>query len=193
MDGLQEAPAFRKEGQIPRPLVIGILGVAGSGKTLVSKHLSDRYGYRRTRFADPIKQMLRAIGLTEEEVDGDSKSRPIPRFGGATPRHMMQTLGTDWGRKMVSAEMWVEVWRREAEASTVPIVVDDVRFLNEAQAVRSLCGVLWRVHRPGLASSDAHVSEKQNRMISEDIQIVNATDIPALIASVDAVMEAGCR
>lgn len=52
---------------------------------------------------------------------------------GATPRSLMQMIGTDWGRKMIREDLWIDLWRREVAA--VPegevIVIDDCRFPNE--------------------------------------------------------------
>ena len=31
------------------------------------------------------------------------------RWGGKTPRYLMQTLGTEWGRMMVDGDLWVEL------------------------------------------------------------------------------------
>ena len=169
------------------PRVIGILGVAGSGKTLVSKHLSEQHGYTRMRFADPIKRMLKALGLTDEQLDGDAKMTGLPQFGGATPRAMMQSLGTEWGRRQVYGDIWINVLRAEAMRCTTPLVVDDVRFPNEATLIKDMGGVLWRVYRPGLNTMD-HASERAQRAILEDVLINNATSIPALYSSVDHLL-----
>ncbi len=166
------------------PRIVGVLGVAGSGKTLVAKHLVERYGYTRLRFADPIKRMLKELGLTDEQLDGDAKMTPMPMFGGATPRGMMQTLGTEWGRRHVYSDIWINVLKAELARCTTPVVVDDVRFVNEGALISQAGGTLWRVVRPGLNTMD-HASERAQRQIEEDVLLLNATTIPALFASVD--------
>lgn len=171
---------------MPAP-IIGLLGIAGSGKTLVAKHLVDEYGYHRTRFADPLKTMLRALGLTEAEVDGDHKMRPMERFGGVTPRHMMQTLGTEWGRRRIHPDLWVDAWKVAVANLPGPIVVDDVRFPNEAAAVWAMGGEVWRVFRPGIGTIE-HFSEQVGTKIAENELLANATTIPALLRSVDTLM-----
>lgn len=171
------------------PKIIGILGYAGSGKTLVAKHLVERYGFRRTRFADPLKNMLKlGLGLTDDEVDGDLKMAPMERFGGVTPRHMMQTLGTEWGRWAVYPEIWVDAWLNSARSLDGALVVDDVRFPNEAKAIRELGGTLWRVYRPGVGMM-VHPSETALGEIEVDALINNATSIPALLNSVDHLVK----
>jgi hypothetical protein len=39
------------------------------------------------------------------------------------------------------------------------VVVDDVRFPNEAQLIKSMGGQLWRIERPGLTDATGHSSE----------------------------------
>jgi|688.fasta_scaffold50222_7 hypothetical protein len=169
-------------------MIIGIVGVAGSGKTIVARHLVEVAGYRRLAFAAPLKRMLKAgLGLTDEQLDGDHKQRVDPVLGSRTPRYLMQTLGTEWGRRMVGPDVWSRVWTRDAAAMGGNIVADDVRFSNEADAIRALGGVVWRVHRPGLMI-DQHASERAGRRIEEDELIMNATSIPELIRSVDALI-----
>lgn len=170
-------------------VLIGIIGVAGSGKTLVAKHLIDRYGFARRRFAEPIKRMLRSgLGLSDAQLDGADKLQTLPEFGGATPRLLMQTLGTDWGRRHVHPDIWVECWRRDVLAAGSLVVCDDVRFPNEAAAVKALGGTLWRVYRPGLNTMD-HASERSQRDLVEDALLNNATTIGDLLRSVEVLAE----
>lgn len=169
--------------------IIGIIGLAGSGKTIVAKHLAENYGYTRTRFAEPIKKMLKyGIGLTDDEIDGRLKEEPMERFNGMTPRYMMQTLGTEWGRRRLYGNIWVDAWSDFAGKVDGPVAVDDVRFSNEAKAVHDLGGVLWRVHRPGVEIM-RHPSEVAMQGIKEDRYIMNSTTISSLLRSVDALME----
>lgn len=170
-------------------IIIGIVGIAGSGKTLVARHLVERHGFHRTRFAGPLKEMIKAgLGLTDEQLDGDQKNAPIPWAGNCTPRHLMQTLGTEWGRRMIHSDLWINRWREVvAQSSAERIVVDDVRFPNEAGAVVDVGGSIWRVVRPGLTTMD-HPSERAQKQIAENTLINNATTIAEMIRSVDAVV-----
>lgn len=171
-------------------IVIGVVGIAGSGKTLVSKHLVNKHRFTRLRFAGPLKEMLKAgLGLTDEHLDGAMKSEPLPELGGVTPRHLMQTLGTEWGRKLVHPELWTHRLRYLIEQQDDGLfVVDDVRFPNEAACIRSVGGVLWRVVRPGLALGN-HISERAQSSIDEDVLVNNALDIASLLRSVDALVQ----
>lgn len=166
-------------------LLIGIVAPAGSGKTVVAKHLQDRHGFTRMRFAHQLKAMLKVgLGLTDEQLDGADKTVPLPQFGGCTPRHIMQTLGTDWGRRMVHSDIWTNAWRAQVRGVAGAVVVDDVRFPNEAAAIRAEGGILWRVVRPGQSVAE-HVSERMLREISTDETLVNDVNLPDLIEKVE--------
>ncbi|EHJ97684.1 AAA family ATPase [Agrobacterium tumefaciens] len=143
------------------PPVIALTGLAGSGKSTASKYLVEKHGYQLVKFAGPLKDMLRAIGLSEAQIEGELKEEPCEWLQGATPRHAMQTLGTQWGRTCIGPSFWIELWVRRVNliiAEGGRVVVDDCRFPNEADEVRKLGGVVWRiVGRGGIAGS--HESE----------------------------------
>ena len=142
------------------PLVV-LTGSAGSGKSTVASALAAMYGARVVKFASPLKAMLRAIGLADAHIEGELKEKPCDLLGGQTPRHAMQTLGTEWGRGLISNDIWVEAWTREvlgvlAEGSCV--IVDDCRFENELDAALSMGGYVLRLERDG-AGAGNHASE----------------------------------
>lgn len=153
------------------PDVVAFTGLAGSGKSTAAQYLVDRYGYTRVRFAGPLKDMMRAIGLSEDQIDGDLKEKPCAWLQGRTPRHAMQTLGTEWGRECLGKDFWIELFVRSANiiiADGGRVVVDDCRFPNEAVAVRKLGGDIFKVEgRGGIAGG--HVSEKGIGAIVDDV------------------------
>jgi len=139
------------------PPVIAVTGPAGSGKSTVSDYLATRYGYTKTKFAEPLKSMMRALGLTDAQIEGDFKETPAPQLGMKTPRYAMQTLGTEWGRKCMGEDFWLDLWAINASMFN-RVIVDDCRFPNEAAAVRRMGGRVIRLDgRGGIAGS--HVSE----------------------------------
>lgn len=134
--------------------IIALIGAAGSGKTTVSKRLQG-YSFARFRFAGKLKAMLRVFGLTEAQVDGDEKEIPAAILCGKTPRHAMQTLGTEW-RDMIAPEMWTKALEYEINdhirarmSLGLPafIVIDDLRFPHEAEMIRRIGGEVWCIRR----------------------------------------------
>jgi hypothetical protein len=152
------------------PLVklIGLSGAAGSGKSTAAQYLHDAHRYQRKRFAQPLKDAMRRIlqgamlddHTIERMIEGDLKEVPTPVLLGKTPRHAMQTLGTEWGRHCIGEDFWVNLMRHALDTSKrgALIVIEDVRFDNEAALIRSFGGRIIRMEgRGGIAGS--HVSE----------------------------------
>jgi hypothetical protein len=164
-------------------MLIGLTGLAGSGKSEVAGVLMNEFGFVRVKFADPLKNMLRTMlrgmGHIDEDVErmieGDLKEAMIPELG-VTPRHLMITLGTEWGRNQVREDLWIRLWKAAAEMEG-RVVADDVRFPNEVDAIRAAGGQVWRVHRPGVVAS-SHVSEQLN--VEPDLTLYNSRSLADL-------------
>ena len=168
--------------------VIAFTGLAGSGKTTAAHYLVEHHGFVRTRFADPLKAMLRALGLGEAEIDGELKETPSALLGGRTPRHAMQTLGTEWGRFCIGEDFWIKHWQaRAADCLDLGgrVVVDDCRFANEAAAIRTLGGIVVRVAgRGGIAGE--HASEAMD--FPSHVTVGNDGAIDAFFARVGSLV-----
>ena len=173
-------------------MLVGITGYAGPGKTTAAGSLMQN-GYYRLRFADPIKEMVAILGLTSGQLDGDQKEEPTALLGGKSPRYAMQTLGTEWGRNLVSPTIWIDILRRRAQEMRVvgqPVVVDDVRFPNEAEAIKEVGGFLIRVVRPEqfLPIGMSHASEFSIGTLDVDHTIYNDSSIVELKKQVSDVV-----
>jgi hypothetical protein len=157
--------------------LIGITGLAGGGKTTAANLLLSRAKDScRIPLAEPIKQMCLALGLTEEMVYGDRKGTPVPGLGDITPRRIMQTLGTDWGRKMIHQDLWVLPWRvsvrRAFEDGHKLVVCDDVRFHNEVRFIKRMGGKVIRVSSDRVQQT-GHESESYITELDVDAEIEN--------------------
>lgn len=174
-------------------MLIGLCGPAGSGKSTAALHLVEHHGFTRVRFAGPLKAMMRALGCTEEEVDGALKEAPCALLGGRTPRQAMQWLGTEWGRQMIAPDLWLRAWAAEANRYRL-VVCDDVRFPNEEAAIRSRGGIIVRIECPWAASAGSgHASEQQP--IRADLVVRNAVrgdPGPMIESVVGLVLHGGC-
>ena len=151
--------------------LIGLTGAAGAGKDTVA-NMIDAKGHNGRQypeyvsFAAPIKGMIASLLLhwnIEHHVLTDRilKEQTIAGLG-ASPRKLMQTLGTEWGRNLISETIWLDTAERrivKALQEGRMAVVTDVRFPNEAQLIHRLGGVVWKIERPGIESVAAHVSE----------------------------------
>lgn len=176
--------------------IVAFTGLAGSGKSTAAAYLAT-LGYTRTRFAAPLKAMLRAlyvnVGLEDAEIDrrieGDLKEAPDPLLAGRTPRYAMQTIGTEWGRDLIGYNFWVDLWAARV-AGEGKFVVEDCRFANEATAVANAGGIIIRVNAPwaGSASGAGHSSEGLNVIPHAVVENSDWDDLRPLHAQIDAIL-----
>lgn len=129
--------------------VVAFYGVRGSGKTSAAQYFFKHGGFVKMSFASTIRDMLRALAVPEEYLEsGANKMTPIPELGGLTFREAAISLGTKWGREMVSDDIWADALIRRIQRSTDSrIVVDDLRFLNELNALKSIGATVIMVYR----------------------------------------------
>ena len=176
-------------------MLIGITGPAFSGKDTIANHLCWSHGYFCESFADPLRTGLEAMfGLQESHFDREHKEQVIEWIG-KSPRELLQTLGTQWGRDLVNRQIWCRHMHRRLQDYPPwckNIVIPDVRFVDEARFIHSHGGVIWRVIRPG-AETTAHsdrTSEQEQRRIVADVELLNDGTIEALQRAVDAALQA---
>ena len=151
----------------PPSLIALAAHAPGSGKTSIALILEEE-GFVRLPLAEPVKQMaaalLQGLGMEPEQVHNHlyvDRAALIPVLD-VSGRHLLQTLGTEWGRQQIHPKIWIKHWQRRAEicrAGGQRIVVDDVRFPDEADAIRQLGGQVWLVERPGINYRGGHASE----------------------------------
>ncbi len=171
--------------------IIGLLGPAGGGKSHGAEWFRQEHKFTLVKMATPLKNMLRGLGLTHEHIEGKLKEEPCAILSGKSPRFAMQTLGTEWGRQIMDQDFWVNAWK-ETSRDFPRVVVDDVRFANEAQAIRDMGGTLIRV-RPAVdkqpqMDNATHASETESNAIPVDFEIPNDYG-PDFVFLLDDVLE----
>lgn len=136
-------------------LVLGLVGATGSGKTTIADFLGSEHGFEKFHMGRPLKDMLRALGLSEEAIAGrpEERAAPQPILDGKSARFALSTLGTDWGRNMISERLWAnavqaKISRRLSEPDVRPIVIDDLRFRSDWEVVSAFDGLIVRIRRP---------------------------------------------
>lgn len=170
--------------------LIALCGLAGSGKSTAADYLIDEHDFHRVKFAGPLKSMLKALGLNHDHLEGKLKEVPCELLGGRTPRHAMQSLGTEWGRELITPELWVNAWTHKAQDYLdrgFNVAVDDCRFPNELRAVQKLGGVTVMIERPGTASVESHISEQH--ALETDITLVNDESVADLYAKLNSILK----
>jgi hypothetical protein len=146
-------------------ILVGLNGYARSGKDTFAEIASNAFPCASLSFAEPMRRFVcELMDIPRSELDS-IKEEPCMLFGGNTPRYVLQTMGTEWGRGMISDTLWVDVTMNKAKSMIDRNIVDvvfvtDVRFENEAKAIKDAGGIIISVERPDVKISESgHASE----------------------------------
>lgn len=197
-------------------MIVGFVGLIGSGKDTAADHLVTAWDFKRDSFANTLKDAVANIfhwdrellqGQTaesrawREEVDDWWAERlGIPHL---TPRWVLQFFGTDVCRDNFSNDIWVASLERKLMGTKDNIVISDVRFPNEIWAIKNAGGTIIRIQRgplpawwdtarstPGIGSiPDVHASEWAWVSEGEDYVIHNDGDIADFYVSINKVID----
>lgn len=151
-------------------LIIGLHGKAGSGKDAIANAIClANSNYERFAFADPIRQACNVMfgWSTDKLKDFEFKESVDPVFN-VTPREVMQLLGTEFGRS-INPDLWVLILTNKIK-DLHDVVITDVRFENEAEAIRELGGVIIHVVTTTPEATTSHSSHVSERGIERHYQ-----------------------
>ena len=171
--------------------VIGLHGRARSGKDTVANFILAKRGGYIYSFADPIRAMLMPLGIDmRDPYWQDHKEDVIPALG-TSPRRLMQTLGTEWGRDIVNPELWLILAKQRLMNFGAGMIVADVRFENEAEWIRSQGGRILHIERPDAKVVAEHVSESGVVFKPDegDVKIMNGGTLQELQNAVHGVLD----
>lgn len=178
--------------------LIGLSGYARSGKDTIADALVVTHGYTKTSFADPMREALLRLNPT---IDMDGYRLPLRdavRLAGwdalksmsGELRPLLQRMGTDVGRDMLGQDIWVE-YAMSRLAPGQRTIFADVRFPNEADAIKLHGGQVWRVERPGVEPANDHISEHALDDYDFDQVIVNDVTLANLFIKVGYLAQGG--
>lgn len=168
--------------------LIGLSGYARSGKDTAAAALIEA-GWERRAFADTLREFLYAVNpVIPIKGKPYRLARLVDAYGWEAVkvahdevRELLQRLGTDAGRKILGENVWVTA---TLAGITQPTVVTDVRFPNEADAVRARGGLVVRVLREGTGPVNGHVSETALDDYDFDTYLVNVATVRDLQQSI---------
>lgn len=172
-------------------LLIGLTGVARSGKDTAASVIEQGFGFGGYSLADPIRLGLEAmLGVPFNSLTSDAPNREkvLEPFG-KSPRQMLQTLGTEWGRELVHEDIWLMAADRHIAASSARgVVIRDIRFDNEAEWLANKGGILIKIDRPDATSINEHKSEAGVSMRHIDFTIHNDSTLPVFKMRVESTV-----
>ena len=133
--------------------LIGISGKKKTGKTTIAEYIQSLYPDRVViiSFADSLKdEVCEAGGITRKFLEDNKDDF----------RLILQGWGTDFRRKHHGTDYWIRKYLSKMLRLTNNAIVisPDMRFVNEAEAVQGINGILWRVQN-SVDSFDTHISE----------------------------------
>lgn len=176
-------------------MIIGLSGYAQSGKDSVAGVLVERHGYRRIAFADKLRDVALAVDpIVEAGNFGPWRlSGYVHHFGWDDAkvnypevRRILQALGTAV-RDHVDPWAWVKAALNDVDTDE-DVVISDVRFRNEAEAITARGGLMVRVRRPGVGPVNGHASEHDLDEWTFDYSLNNTGTLDELADVVDVVM-----
>jgi hypothetical protein len=147
-------------------LKLAVIGKAGAGKSAIAEKLCDK-GYIRLSFASKVKEI--AWDILQKPLD---KTQP-------KDREFLQKLGTDLARAY-DPDVWIRhfqtAYRKWLKYGKTDFVVDDARFVNEVEYLRSEGFVVVRVTGRGysMGALGNHVSETQLDAYKADFEVDNS-------------------
>lgn len=160
------------------PPIIGLCGGIGAGKDTVADALEE-LGYHRLSFALALKDAVASMfpWVPARHFFGTQKEKAELLFLGRngtqwTGRRLLEVVGTDYMRAIMP-DIWVRATIYEVDQEPEKLwVVSDVRFPNEAEAIRERGGVIWEVIREdGPQETTGHASDTAWRDMPKDAQL----------------------
>lgn len=144
--------------------------------------------------ASPVKgiaiEFLMNLGYSRksaEELVFNHKDAIIPEVNKSV-RYILQTIGTEWGRNCIGTNTWVDILLQKAVFKN-KTVVDDVRFLNEAKAIKDAGGLMWKLVRPEVNLVTGHASEGSlDNYNGFDFIVINDESLDKLYRQIDGIV-----
>lgn len=126
-------------------MIIGLVGRSRVGKDTVASFFEGTHKVRR--LAQPVKDACKVLyGWSDVEVESAVKEQVDPRWG-VTPRFAMVHL-TQSMRQCMGANFFTKSFFDSWDGS--PIVIPDVRFIEDIQEIHKRGGVTIKITRKGV-------------------------------------------
>lgn len=141
-------------------MIIGLSGPKGGGKDTIGKGLAEIFHLEVDRFAAKLYDMARAFdpeihpAMSHAKKDGFLLNDP--ELG--TRRAFLEKLGTEFGRNLINEGLWIK--GTMDRVGILPTVLVDVRYPEEAEAIRDRGGVVVHLRPDWVSFGGEHPSDR---------------------------------
>lgn len=185
--------------------IIAFMGYKGSGKSTAAAYVQRQIERNPVStaltlsFAGPIKRMCAQVFGTALDVDRRffygsqlEKEAEIPQIPGWSGRTIMQHIGTE-GFREVHKEVWAKYAVNDAlqkitRGGYTHIIFDDLRFHEEANAVKTAGGIVVKITGGYTEPADTHESETTWSTIVSDRTIDNSGPVEHLYRNLNLLL-----
>ncbi len=149
-------------------LIIGLSGLAGSGKTTACNALQKEFDCDYFHMADTLKDLCRHLfDLTDEQVNGPGKDIVDERYG-VTPREIILRLNDPC--RGIDPDVWImaclkKIVTKENKARIA--IVDGCRYANEFPKLQDWGGKVIRIKKVRQLPPSTHASEAGHAKIPD--------------------------
>jgi len=165
--------------EVPAAETLAVVGPSGSGKSTLLNIIGslDRPTSGSVRLGDTVITNL---------AGGELQKCTVPL------RQLWQQIGTEIGRA-ADSELWVKLLQVQIVAlrrfaGVTKFVVPDIRFQNEAAAIKAWGGTLVRIARQSAPTGETHASEVELHEIVDDYLVHNDGTVPELCEKLHKVL-----
>jgi len=173
---------IRKEyPKLPKNLIIGFTGYAGSGKDTAGKILCEHYGFKRLSFADKLKEEVATAFSIDLNYFHDVKLKDTPLLDMpiVINNFTLEALGEDilinhkyYTPRLLCIyyaaclkgqdnDVWIKKVNRQLSGDYGRVIITDVRYLNEADWIKKRFGYVLRISKGHEDGVLMHESETQ--------------------------------
>lgn len=122
-------------------MILGLSGKKGTGKTLAADYLVRDAGFTKVSFASKLKELSKQLfHFSQADLYGETKETPFKEYDW-TPRDFMIKLGH------FARYYEPNYWIKSVDLSARRVVIDDMRFINEAEFLKTKGAKLIRIER----------------------------------------------
>lgn len=151
------------------PVLLGLVGPSGTGKTCITKRLAKKHGFVITHAGYPVKDALQhGFGLDPEQVHGLRKGEPAGQLGGVKPKIVLDHVGEAIAKHAPNATaIALHSKLKEMSANHPRVVVDGVRQQAEADLIHAHGGHIVRIN-PDDPPNPEYPMDARQAKIKED-------------------------